>query len=41
MNPSKIYDGSNYGQYQKSGGSDLSNPAFVYGGTNYGQAKKA
>lgn len=41
VNPSKIYDGSNYGQYQKSGGSDLSNPASVYGGTNYGQSKKA
>ena len=40
VNPSQIYDGSNYGQYKKSGGIDLSNPASVYGGTNYGQSKQ-
>ena len=39
VNPATAYDGSNYGQYKKSGGTD-SNPGSFYGGTNYGQAKK-
>ncbi|MFN5119383.1 MAG: hypothetical protein ACK5FE_11155 [Cyanobacteriota bacterium] len=40
VNTSSAYDGSNYGQYKKSGGASSPNPGSFYGGTNYGQSKK-
>ncbi len=40
VNPSNAYDGSNYGQYKKSGGTGP-NPSSFFGGTNYGQSKKS
>lgn len=38
-NPSKAYNGSNYGQFKKSGGTGT-NPGTFYGGGNYGLSKK-
>ena len=40
VNPSKAYDGSNFGGYKKFSTTNTANPANFYGGTNHGTAKR-